>query len=173
MAVFDKGYFFLSDIGSSCAHALMNTAGDSNTHAAQKSKCSIYINPDFTLMIPQAETPSDMLYHILSHTDVIKNDVVIEAKIKKSSILRAYKRGMAISQFISALSSSALNEIPQNLQFMLTEWSNQSLRIDIGTVTLLKTNHPTFIDDLMYGPLKKCIIHRISADCAVCEHRPP
>ena len=130
-------------------------------------KKSIYINPDFTLHIPVKELSSSALYHIISHTDIMKDDVILNTAISKSSIIRAYKRGMNLKRFLEVLETYSKNEMPQNLSFLLTEWSNQAIKIKITDVILMHTNHPTFLDEIQYSKSKAGMIERISPNYAI------
>ena len=132
-----------------------------------RRKKTYNINPDFTLIIPAHELASETLYHLLTHTDITKNDVIINAVISKSAIVRAQKRGMSLSRFLEALELYSKNELPQNLDFLLREWSNQTININISQHILLTSSHPEFIDELMLGITKEGIVERISPTYAM------
>jgi hypothetical protein len=65
-------------------------------------------------------------------------------------------------KIISELEQYLKNGIPQNMIFMIKEWIAQSLEISVKDVLVLKVNHPSFIDDLLSGPIKDAIVERIS-----------
>ena len=109
----------LSDIGVDFANHMLKSYPSGDREPGRKT---VYINPDFTLVIPARELPSEALYHLLTHTDIMKHDVIINAVISKASIVRAQKRGMNLDRFLDALSSHSRNEVPQNLAFLLKEW---------------------------------------------------
>lgn len=134
-----------------------------------KNTKKIYINPDFTIIIPKNEIPSEACYHLISHTDIIKDDVILHTRISKSSIVRASKRGMKHDEFISTLEQYSRNEIPQNLKFLLNEWAQQTIRLNIREVTLLYTTHPSLIDELGYEESKSGIIEKISQNYAIID----
>ena len=121
-----------------------------------------YINPDFSIMIPPDDLPASTLYRVLSCTDVTKNDVVIHCKITKESVLAAHKRRMHPEKYLAELEAHLKNGIPQNLVFMVKEWIAQSLELSIQECVIVKANHPSFIDDMMTGPLKTAVIERVS-----------
>ena len=153
------GRLALSDIGRDLANNMLKTYPAEEQAGPNKN---IYINPDFTLIIPAQELPSETLYHLLTHTDITKHDIIINAVISKAAIVRAQKRGMTLTRFLDALSSYSRNELPQNLNFLLREWSNQTININISQSILLTSNHHEFIDELMLGLVKEGIIERIS-----------
>jgi hypothetical protein len=130
---------------------------------------SVYINPDFTILIPARELPRDLLYRILSCTELVKNDVIMQCKISKDSILAAHKRHMHPDRVIIELEKYLKNGIPQNMLFMIGEWIAQSLELQISDVLLLKVNHASFIDDLLAGSLAGAIIERISPTHAIIQ----
>ncbi len=131
-------------------------------------KC-IYISPDFTLMIPHMDIDPVSLYTIMAFTEILKEDVVIEAAITKISIINAKKRGMNIEKFIQTLKKYAKNEIPQNLEFLLDDWTKQTISINISRPILLHTSHGSFIDEILYSSSSKTIMTRISENYAILD----
>jgi hypothetical protein len=160
----DNGRIALSDIGRDLANHMLKTYTGEKPDAPKKN---IYINPDFTLIIPAHELPSETLYHLLTHTDITKHDVIINAVISKAAIVRAQKRGMSLNRFLEALETYSKNELPQNLDFLLREWSNQTININISQHILLTSSHPEFIDELMLGITKEGVVERISPTYAL------
>jgi hypothetical protein len=154
----------LSDIGRQLANHILKTH---SAEYAEPIRKSIYINPDFTLVIPTQEINSDILYHLMSHTDIVKNDLILNAVITRSSVVRAQKRGMSLAVFLESLESNSKNDLPQNLDFLLREWSNQTIMVKISHVILMKTSHPEFIDELLLGLAKAGIVERISGTHAI------
>jgi hypothetical protein len=153
------GRIVLSDIGRELANNILKTFTEGQ---AETSRKSIYINPDFTLIIPTQELASDTLYHLMTHTDIIKHDFILNAVISKSSIVRAQKRGMSLTIFLKTLESNSKNNLPQNLDFLLREWSNQTIIVKISQSIFMKTSHAEFIDELLLGIAKDGIVERIS-----------
>ncbi len=136
--------------------------------SAEKRK-SIYINPDFTLIIPAEEIDSDALYFLLAYTDVVKYDFILHAVLSKNSIVKALKRGFDTDKFIEVLNRYSKNDIPQNLNYLLNEWTNQTIQLGINRIVIMKTSHPTFIEDILHSTIKGCIVERISPHHAVIE----
>ena len=132
-------------------------------------KQSIYISPDFTLMIPYRDIDPVSLYIIMAFTEIVKEDVVLEAAITKSSIINAKKRGMSIETFISTLQKYAKNDIPQNLEFLLDDWTKQTISINISNQILMHTSHGSFIDEILYSNQLKSLITRISEHYAILD----
>ncbi|MDY6969395.1 MAG: hypothetical protein SVR08_12185 [Spirochaetota bacterium] len=163
-----NGIIKLSDIGDDIVSRLFKTDGES-VKEIDKIKKEIYINPDFSLIIPKNEIPSTALFHILTHTKVLTDDVILHSIISKNSIIKAHKRGMTQDYFISTLKKYSKNEIPQNLSFLLTEWPKQSINIIIKNVMIINSSHPSFLDELAYGNLKSSIVERISPTYAIID----
>jgi hypothetical protein len=153
------GNIMLSDIGREMANHILKTFATDQAEPHQKS---IYINPDFSLVIPSQELASDTLYHLMTHTDIVKHDFILNAVISRASIVRAQKRGMSLGKFLTTLESHSKNALPQNLDFLLREWSNQTLIVKISQAILMKTSHHEFIDELQLGIAKDGIVERIS-----------
>ncbi len=154
-----EGKIALSDIGRELANNILKTYTTANIEPPKKS---IYINPDFSLIIPAQELPSETLYHLMTHTDIVKHDFILNAVISRSSIVRAQKRGTSLTAFLKTLESNSKNSLPQNLDFLLREWSNQTIRVKISQAILMNTSHPEFIDELLLGIAKEGIVERIS-----------
>ncbi len=132
-----------------------------------ETRKTIYINPDFTVMIPTREVSSDIQYHILAHTDMIQDDMIIHARITRQSILKAQQRGMDQDVFLYSLEQYAKNKIPQNLSFQLREWVTRTLRVQIQRAILLHSSDPEFIDEIADGKLKPAIEKRITQHYAI------
>ena len=123
---------------------------------------AIYINPDFSLVIPYHEIPSDISYILFAFTDITSTDVTIHAKISKISILNAIKRGMNPEIFISVLKEYAKNQLPQNIRFQLDEWIERTPSVTIKRGVILNSDKKEFIDELSHSLPKGAIVERIS-----------
>lgn len=134
----------------------------------EDSKPSIYINPDFSLIIPKNETSPQEQYIILAYSTIMKDDVILSAKITKESILNAHKRGMSTDLLNSTLKSTAKNDVPQNMLFLIDEWIQQTLDVAIQYGTIIEVNHPTFLDELDYKQ-PGVITKRLSESCAIID----
>ncbi len=166
-----KGLVMLSDVGQDMlphmqVHGFNNEPIHPVRQKTEPAKC-IYINPDFSLIIPVDDISSSALYHILTHTDIIKQDFITHAVITKSAIVKAHKRGMTSKKFHEQLNIYSKNEVPQNLTFLLKEWANQTTNIKIFQAVLLKANQSSFFDEVMSGKLKEAIIEQISPSHAI------
>jgi len=109
---------------------------------------SLYINPDFSLIVPKDTVKLEAIYLIVAYSELLKNDVIINAKITKDSIIKAYKRGMEPDVFSAKLEMLTQNPLPQNLAFLLKEWVNQTHKIDISLVHVVHTNRTDFLEEL-------------------------
>lgn len=169
----ENGNVRLTETGRIIASKLLKQKVSKGQEPASDSDAmkKIYINPDFTLIVPQNEVPSVSLYHILAHTDIIKEDVIINARINKNSVLNAYKRGMSVKNFFSHLKKYSKLGIPQNLEFTINEWINQTVKLNIREVILLRASHSSFIDELAFSDFKAGLIERISPEHAVIDRR--
>ncbi len=156
---YHHGIFIVSEPGNEALQMLFKTYAPPRQEKPQKC---VYINPDFTILIPTHEISALSLFNLLAHSEIVKQDVLLHALVSKASIVRAQKRGMSLRCFLDALEKHSKNQIPQNLNFLLNEWSTQTIRIDISLSILLKTSHPSFIDELYLGKMKEAIIERIS-----------
>lgn len=161
----DQGQLFITEEGKWLQAALGNKKYARDTDA----KRCVYINPDFTLMIPDQELDPVSLYYLLAYTDIMKDDVIVEVAITKNSIINANKRGMYIERFIATLNRFAKNGIPQNLEFLLKEWTNQTIRIEISRSILMHSSHSSLLDEISYSSIAGLIIKRISENYAIID----
>ena len=152
-------FYSLSDAGRENAELLLRAPGKKTPPIPVRC---LYINPDYTIMIPTAELSSAMLYLILSYVEITQEDVMLHGAITRTSIMRAEKRGMHVKAFLETLESCSRNEIPQNLNFVLTEWAHQTMKITVTAPVLLHCTHPGFIDEILYGDMKDMVIERIA-----------
>ncbi len=159
----------LSDIGAEAAVRLSKTR---RTVAERKETDSrgVYINPDFTLIIPRHEVPAEAVYLLAAHSDIVKDDLMLHTRISRNSVVRADKRGMSHLEFIASLEKYARNGIPQNLGFLLNEWSAQTVRIRITDATLLHCSHPGVIDEMLLGT-NTGIIERLAPNYAIIDRK--
>ncbi len=169
----------LSDIGSTVSEKLKitDTQNPDFYHdineipvKSQRDIKQIYLNSDFILMIPK-EISSEALYHLSTHTETVIDDVILQTRISRESILTSLKRGMTTEKFFSTLKKYLKTDIPGNLNFLISEWSSQTIRLNINTVTILNTNQPSFIDRLLHSKIKNSVIKRISLNYAVIDRR--
>jgi len=154
-----NGLILLSEIGLKIYDLIFKTPLDK---VEKEEKKYLYINPDFSIIIPTIELPSEALYHLLTHTEIKKTDVIIQSEINKKSITDAQKRGMTTDFFLKTLVKFSNNEIPQNLNFLIDEWQNQTIKIEISHAILLKSTHKEFIEELLRNNDLQDFIEQIS-----------
>lgn len=163
VAAVDKGKIHITESGKRL-YALMT---GKKYIRDEEIKKSIYISPDFTLMINDRDIDPVPLYRIMAFTDIVKEDVVIEAAITKNSIINSRKRGMNIDIFIETLKKHSKNEIPQSLEFLINDWTKQTISVRISRPVVIYSSHSTFIDEILYSSYSKAILHRISENYAI------
>lgn len=167
MADIEKNRFQISTEGLSLLHE-MEKKKPQKAEKKEEIK-SIVINPDFTLMVDERRISSTSLYTILSFAEVLTRDTIMQCAINKNSVIDANKRGMNISEFISTLRENAKNELPQNMEFLLQDWTNQTIKIEISRSILVHSNHPIFFDELSYSSFASIIKERISDNHIIIE----
>jgi len=161
------GTIHFSDIANKVIHKIANVPLHEKPEPNYK-KC-IYINPDFTLMIPSEELPSEAVYFLLTHTEVNNDDVVLNCIINRSALVQAYKRGVELPHFMNTLEKYSKNEIPQNLTFLIKDWLKQTVKIEVKDTILLHASHPSFIQEMLVGRKKKTIVEQISPHYAIID----
>ncbi len=163
----ERGIIKLSDIGFLLAEKELLKSDHQEINLQEKKNAkNIYLNPDFTMIVPKKEIQSEALYHILTHTEIINDDVILNVRISRESILTSLKRGMTNDKFLAVLGKQLKNEIPGNLNFLISEWMNQTINVKIFNAVLLKTN-PSFIDKLVHSKIRSSVVSRIADQFAV------
>lgn len=164
----------LSDIGLRIAEKLhiknINLL-EGTSDKDQKDIKKIYLDSNFTLITPKKEIPSDALFHILTHTDIVIDDVILHTQISRDSILTSLKRGMTNDMFFYVLKKYLKTEIPDNLNFLISEWVSQTIRLKIFNAAILYANQHSFIDKIAHSKIKSSILKRISANYAVIDRK--
>jgi hypothetical protein len=164
-----SGAVNFTDIANKIVNKIANVTYTEKPEAEHK-KC-VYINPDFTLMIPSEELPSEAVYYLLTHTEVNNDDVVLNCTINRTSLVLAYKIGVELTHFMETLERHSKNAIPQNLNFLINDWLKQTVKIEIKNTLILHSSHPSFIQDMLVGRKKKAIIEHISPHYAIIDKR--
>lgn len=142
------GNYSLSDAGQDTAAALFHTKAPVQGTVNEKK---IYINPDFSLMVPLREIPSLCAYRIMFWSQITRDDIILDTIISRASITTAQKRGYSPEPFLEYLKTWAKNGIPQNMEFQIREWSRQTLKITVTEEILIRTSHPDFFEELLYA----------------------
>jgi hypothetical protein len=137
----------LSDIGIELASRLTRVK-KAPEPAAEPDCRKVYINPDFTMIIPKDELSSEAGYHLIARAEIVRDDVIVHTRLSRASIVRANKRGMSPDAFLATLERCSKNEIPQNLHFVLNEWEHQTIRLKILNATLIHSSHASLLDEL-------------------------
>ena len=159
--------YSLSDAGCEVARLLKLKTPEQD---GDTGRC-VYINPDFSLMVPVRELPSSSLFIIMAWTQMIKDDVILNAQISRSSIITAHKRGLSLTPFMETLARCSKNEIPQNMKFQLNEWSRQTLKITVTESTILKSSDPGFFDEITYSKFPSAIVEIINPNYAIIDRK--
>jgi hypothetical protein len=164
----------LSDIGLRIAeklHIKDINPPEETSDKTQKDNKKIYLNSNFILITPKKEIPSDALYHILTHTDIEIDDVILHTRISRESILTSLKRGMSNDMFFYILKKYLKTEIPENLNFLISDWVNQTVRIKIFNAAVLYANQQSFIDKIAHSKIKGGVLKRISQNYAIIDRK--
>ncbi|MCL1910757.1 MAG: helicase-associated domain-containing protein [Leptospirales bacterium] len=162
------GNYSLSDAGYDTAFHLFKLKVPDETAADEKK---IYINPDFSLILPVQEISSICAYRIMIWSEIIKDDIILNAQISRSSIVTAQKRGLSPESFMKTLQEHSKNGIPQNMEFQLNEWSKQTLKITINESVLLKSNRNDFFEEILYAKNLADAIEVINNTYAIVNRR--
>ncbi|MBN2039360.1 MAG: helicase-associated domain-containing protein [Spirochaetes bacterium] len=131
---------------------------------------NVYLNPDFTLIIPKKEIDSEALYHILTHTEIIKDDIILHTRISRESILTALKREMTNDNLFATLKRYLKTEIPDNLNFLMSEWLSQTIRLNVFNACIINTNI-SFLDKISHSKIKNCIVKRLTDEYAIIDRK--
>lgn len=134
---------------------------------------AVIINPDATL-IAYPEKLSIFGVHILKSFAELKDfDKVYHFQITKDSLQDGLLLGNKVETFIQFLNSVSKTKIPQNLLYLISEWSEQLPIVTIEEgVVLLETSDPK-LTDLLLGQLrgKKILKKELSPTAMVIDKK--
>ncbi len=140
----------------------------SETLLTQTQSKELYINPDFTLLIQANEISDRLHYFLLNYCEIVQMDVMMQVKVTRESVSRAYKRGMNVDRLVTELENHSKNPVPQNLIFLIHEWVRQTVTVSLFFGAIIEVNTPTFLDNLEFHKSgKKILVSRISDTIAV------
>ncbi|TAL36110.1 MAG: hypothetical protein EPN93_08980 [Spirochaetes bacterium] len=158
----------LSDIGAELAYRFVKTRKP--VEPGTDGDCrKVYINPDFTMIIPKDEISSEAGYHLLARAEIVRDDMILHTRLSRASIVRANKRGMSPDEFLATLERCSKNEIPQNLHFVLNEWEHQTIRLKILDATVIRSSHPSLLDELENNEQLAGFFERIAPAYAIID----
>ena len=127
----------------------------------QDTKGALYVNPDATIMVMPDKLSIFSIHLLKSFTEIKGFDNVYTFQISKDSLQEGVLLGDNISEFKDLLTNISKNEIPQNIIFLIAEWTNELpiVHIEEGIV-LLETSQPK-LKEMLIGSLRdKDIIRR-------------
>lgn len=146
-----NGEFSLSEAGYETAKFLFKLKV-SELPSPQENK--IYVNSDYSMLVPAQEVPPLCVYQILFWCEVIKDDVLLTVKISNASLLTAQKRGASVEKFIDTLKACSKDAIPGNMEFQINEWARQTLKVTISDAVIVNTSQADFLNELVYAHTK-------------------
>ena len=135
-------------------------------------KGSLYVNPDATIFaIP--ERLSLFGIHLLKSFSELKSfDNVYTFQITKESLQEGILLGNEITNFKNFLEENSKNKVPQNIIFLIAEWTDELPIVTVEEgVVLLETPTEALMESFLgHVKNKKIIIRKISSK-AVLIHR--
>lgn len=153
----------LSDQGKQLIFSAVSEVEDQSITSKE-----LYINPDFTLLLQENEINDRLHYLLLNFCEIVQMDVMMQVKVTRESVSRAYKRGMNPDQLIGELERHSKNPVPQNLVFLVHEWVRQTVTVSLFFGAIIEVNASSFLDNLEFHKSgKKILVSRISDTIAV------
>ena len=131
-----RHYFFGEDITSE------NSAG------------AVIINPDASLVAMDDKLSIFGVHLLKSFTDLKEFDRVYHFQITKDSLQTGLLLGNQVNQFLEFLQEVSKNKIPQNLMFLISDWSEDLPIVTIEEGVVLLETSDAKLTELLLGQIK-------------------
>ncbi|NQX65613.1 helicase-associated domain-containing protein [Paenibacillus alba] len=116
-----------------------------NGATASESLSSLYVQPDFELLLPPAASLRTE-WAIASFADLRSTDLVRSYQLSKESVYRALEMGISLEEMIRVLEQHAYYEVPPHLKATLLQWGEQAGQLYFDEVTLLRCRSEEIAD---------------------------
>lgn len=142
---------------------------------APKISGGFLVQPDFCVMVPESV---DRLRHELFFerflTRVSSDPMMAVYRLDFESMLKALELGISIGEIRGYLTQGADKPVPENILRALDDWQTQSQRIKIRTVTLLETDDPVLLEEILhYKGMEQLAEERIQAAAVIDQQNAP
>jgi len=107
----------------------------------------LYVQPDFeVLLTPHASL--DCEWQIAAFAELTSTDLMRNYRITKDSFHRAVEKGTCSEQIVHLLQKNAYYEVPEHVKTTLQQWDQQSGKLQIDEVLLLRCETAEVADAL-------------------------
>lgn len=133
---------------------------------------AVIINPDASLVAMPDKLSIFGIHMLKSFTELKEFDRIYNFQITKESLQEGIMLGNKVENFTAFLEDVSKNKIPQNLMFLIQDWSEELPIVSIEEgVVLLETSDPK-LTDLLLGQIKgKKIVKKELSDTAMIIYR--
>lgn len=127
----------------------------------------LIVQPNFEL-VALAPASEALLVKLDRFAERVSLEHIAQYRITKASVTRAIQTGLHVEDIKTILEQASGGDVPQNVQYSLTEWERQARRIEIWrNATLLEVDESALIDELMANEQTRPLLGRRLAACLV------
>lgn len=131
-------YFTLTELGGKILE-LVSTQGKSYVAEEQDTTTrGLVVQPNFELLLLQPDTPT--LYALLPFAQAKQLGLVSTLTLTKASVTRGLNAGKNIEQILQTLQERSQNDIPQNVDYTLRDWTKTYKSVKLSQVLLFEVS---------------------------------
>jgi hypothetical protein len=162
-----------SAVGSVCrltplGHALLHEEGPA---ADVEPEQTFFVQPDFEMLVP-AHIDTAVLWRIEEIADLEKPDWMMVYRISRSSVYRALRLGQRAQDILAVLERYSTAELPQNVEFSITDWSAAFGRIKFAEAFTMQVDSPALADELMASrTIGRFVLGKLSPTVLIVERK--
>jgi hypothetical protein len=109
---------------------------------------SFFVQPNFELLVP-SRLDTDVLWRLEECADLVKADWMMVYTLSRATVYRALRLGRRQEEVVGLLERHARNELPQNVQFSVRDWSTAFGRLWFGSAFIVNCETPALADELL------------------------
>ncbi len=108
----------------------------------------LIVQPNFEL-VALAPASEALLVKLDRFAERVSLEHIAQYRINKASVTRAIQTGLHAEDIKTILEQASGGDVPQNVQYSLTEWERQARRIEMWSgATLLEVDESSLLDEL-------------------------
>lgn len=129
---------------------------------------AVIVNPDASLVAMPDKLTIQGIHLLKSFTELKDFDHIYNFQITKDSLQEGLLLGNKVETFLEFLENVSKNKLPQNLRYLITDWSDDLPIVNIEEgVVLLETSDPK-LTELLLGQIRgKKIVKKELSDTAM------
>ncbi len=120
----------------------------------------LIVQPNFELLA-LAPVSEALLVKLDRFAERVSLEHIAQYRISKASVTRAIQMGLHAEDIKTILEQASGGDVPQNVQYSLTEWERQARRIEMWSgATLLEVDESSLLDELFANEQTRFMLGR-------------